>query len=279
MKNIGSQGLYWKYEKETIDIEDKLIIVGKEAEGNLLQHNEEGICTYGIANTIDQWRKEKFNEDVNQLLDDFLEFHPEEAREIKLTKRKFSTINAYNNYSLRWELSNYIMNMKEEGLKKILDEEGRKKWNFRSIINRSKEVMKWLKEGKMDKYNEFFNAISLINFGQSINIPYYNEATFKFTQINPDTSSRIAVKKDVNKYKEYFKDNRYTGPIITPIMYEIGRIIVECNLNHRDVEKMIRILTGISYVDEWEELWNQARMEFEWNNKIFTCRRSLIEMK
>jgi hypothetical protein len=166
-------GLYWKYNKAIEDIDGEKLILGKESEDKLMQCDKEGKGIFGLSNTLDLWLKEKLNKDVNQLLDDFVEIFPEMKGEVILTKEKFPTISTYSKFDLKWKLTSYLMYMKEQDRKAILGENSKRSYNIQGVLERSNEILNWLEEAQRDKYDEFFNAITFINFGQSINISYY----------------------------------------------------------------------------------------------------------
>jgi hypothetical protein len=89
-----------------------------------------------------------------------------------------------------------------------------------------------------------------------------------------------------SKFKEYYKNNKYEEPLITPLSYEIGRIIAECeNLDISATRKMVGSILQIKKLEDWGKLRDQLRREEKWYNTKFietierksTCREELSE--
>jgi hypothetical protein len=70
--------------------------------------------------------------------------------------------------------------------------------------------------------------------------------------------------------KTFYKNNYYDGLYITPITYELGRSIHECDLKDEMIVQRIRILLKIRNVAELTELHNQLSKELKWYNEKFT---------
>jgi hypothetical protein len=136
-------GNYWKFNTMTTTIGNKKITYGKISENNSMMCDENGKGKFGIENAIDLTRKEKLNQNVNQLLEEFVRIFPETQDEITLTKNKFPTISRFSKFELKWKLTNYLTYLKEEEREEILSEEYQRTFNFRSLIQKSKEILSW----------------------------------------------------------------------------------------------------------------------------------------
>jgi hypothetical protein len=113
---------------------------------------------------------------VNHLLDEFTEIIPEMINEIELTKNKFPTISTFSKFNLKWKLTNYLTYIKEHDRREILNEDRNKHLNFMNFIIKSREVVGWLEENQFEKYNDYFNWLTFINFGQAIKRPYIQQS-------------------------------------------------------------------------------------------------------
>jgi hypothetical protein len=149
-----------------------------------------------------------------------------------------------------------------------------------NLINKSGEIIGWLEENQIDKYNDYFNAITFINFGQAIKIPYYNKVRAE-SIINMNSKNNTARENP----RERYAIGKYTGPYITSIAYEIGRIIAECKC---DAQPRFRIITTIWQIrneEDWPKIFIQYQLEKKWHILTYienldrepTCREEITE--
>jgi hypothetical protein len=177
--------------------------------------NEDGKGNLGLENTVDLTKMEKFNQNVNQLLDEFTKYYPEMQDEINLTKEKFPTISTFSKFDLRWKLTNYLTYRKEDKLEEILNEEDKRYYNCKNIIKRSKEVISWIKNGPLDKYNEYFDALTFVNFGNTSKIPFYDQLGKQLGR------NKFRIKN--RKEGKLSQNNKYKGPPYNAIIIGIWK--------------------------------------------------------